>query len=83
MAYRKLSPSIWVMQSSRDWTARRIRQRGQDTSRSDVRPEQSEPHARLLSTIARGRQWLADVGLGSDIQSDIMRPLPAGPFLFP
>ena len=29
--------------------------------RSDVRPEQFERRARLVSTIARGRQWLDDV----------------------
>jgi site-specific DNA recombinase len=30
-------------------------------ARSDVRPEQFERRARLVSTIARGRQWLDDV----------------------
>jgi site-specific DNA recombinase len=35
-----------------------------DASRSDVRPEQSERRARLVSTIARGRQWLDDVVSG-------------------
>ena len=33
-------------------------------SRSDVRPEQFERRARLVSTIARGRQWLDDVVSG-------------------
>jgi hypothetical protein len=32
--------------------------------RSDVRPEQFERRARLVSTIARGRQWLDDVIAG-------------------
>src|SRR6195256_6134451 len=32
--------------------------------RSDVRPEQFERRARLVSTIARGRQWLDDVVSG-------------------
>jgi len=32
-----------------------------NASRSDVRPEQFERRARLVSTIARGRQWLDDV----------------------
>jgi hypothetical protein len=35
-----------------------------NTSRSDVRPEQFERRARLVSIIARGRQWLADVVSG-------------------
>src|SRR5450631_4516637 len=35
-----------------------------NTSRSDVRPEQFERRARLVSTIARGRQWLGDVVSG-------------------
>ena len=35
-----------------------------NASRSDVRPEQSERRARLVSTIARGRQWLDDVVSG-------------------
>jgi site-specific DNA recombinase len=35
-----------------------------NTSRSDVRPEQFERRARLVSTIARGRQWLDDVVSG-------------------
>jgi site-specific DNA recombinase len=30
-------------------------------SRSDVRPEQFERRARLISAIARGRRWLDDV----------------------
>jgi hypothetical protein len=30
-------------------------------SRSDVRPEQFERRARLVSAIARGRRWLDDV----------------------
>src|SRR5450631_2663962 len=34
------------------------------TSRSDVRPEQFERRARLVGTIARGRQWLDDVVSG-------------------
>jgi site-specific DNA recombinase len=33
-------------------------------SRSDVRPEQFRRRARLVSTIARGRQWLDDVVSG-------------------
>jgi site-specific DNA recombinase len=33
-------------------------------ARSDVRPEQFERRARLVSTIARGRQWLDDVVSG-------------------
>jgi site-specific DNA recombinase len=32
-----------------------------NASRSDVRPEQFERRARLVSTIARGRRWLDDV----------------------
>jgi hypothetical protein len=32
-----------------------------NASRSDVRPEQFERRARLVSAIARGRQWLDDV----------------------
>jgi len=32
-----------------------------NTSRSDVRPEQFERRARLVSAIARGRRWLDDV----------------------
>jgi site-specific DNA recombinase len=35
-----------------------------NTSRSDVRPEQFERRARLVSAIARGRQWLNDVVSG-------------------
>jgi site-specific DNA recombinase len=35
-----------------------------NASRSDVRPEQFERRARLVSIIARGRQWLADVVSG-------------------
>src|SRR5258705_1619304 len=35
-----------------------------NASRSDVRPEQFERRARLVSTIARGRQWLNDVVSG-------------------
>jgi site-specific DNA recombinase len=35
-----------------------------NASRSDVRPEQLERRARLVSTIARGRQWLDDVVSG-------------------
>jgi site-specific DNA recombinase len=35
-----------------------------NASRSDVRPEQFERRARLVSTIARGRQWLDDVVAG-------------------
>jgi site-specific DNA recombinase len=35
-----------------------------NTSRSDVRPEQFERRARLVSVIARGRQWLDDVVSG-------------------
>lgn len=35
-----------------------------NVSRSDVRPEQFERRARLVSTIARGRQWLDDVVSG-------------------
>jgi len=31
------------------------------TSRNEVRPEQFERRARLVSAIARGRQWLDDV----------------------
>ena len=34
------------------------------TSRSDVRPEQFERRARLVSAIARGRRWLDDVVSG-------------------
>src|SRR6266481_9004731 len=33
-------------------------------SRSDVRPEQFERRARLVSAIARGRRWLDDVVSG-------------------
>jgi len=33
-------------------------------SRSEVRPERFERRARLVSTIARGRQWLDDVVSG-------------------
>ena len=33
-------------------------------SRSDIRPEQFERRARLVGTIARGRQWLDDVVSG-------------------
>src|SRR5258705_9134492 len=33
-------------------------------SRSDVRPEQFERRARLVSAIARGRRWLGDVVSG-------------------
>jgi site-specific DNA recombinase len=36
----------------------------QDASRSDVRPEQFERRARLVSAIARGRRWLDDVVSG-------------------
>jgi hypothetical protein len=36
----------------------------QGAVRSDVRPEQFERRARLVSTIARGRQWLDDVVSG-------------------
>src|SRR6202158_4029251 len=32
-----------------------------NVSRSDVRPEQFERRARLVSAIARGRRWLDDV----------------------
>jgi site-specific DNA recombinase len=35
-----------------------------NTSRSQVRPEQFERRARLVSAIARGRQWLDDVVSG-------------------
>jgi hypothetical protein len=35
-----------------------------NAARSDVRPEQFERRARLVSTIARGRQWLDDVVSG-------------------
>jgi hypothetical protein len=35
-----------------------------NASRSDVRPEQFERRARLVSTIARGRLWLDDVVSG-------------------
>jgi site-specific DNA recombinase len=35
-----------------------------NASRSDVRPEQFERRARLVSIIARGRQWLDDVVSG-------------------
>jgi site-specific DNA recombinase len=35
-----------------------------NASRSDVRPEQFERRVRLVSTIARGRQWLDDVVSG-------------------
>jgi site-specific DNA recombinase len=35
-----------------------------NASRSDVRPEQFERRARLVRTIARGRQWLDDVVSG-------------------
>jgi site-specific DNA recombinase len=35
-----------------------------NVSRSDVRPEQFERRARLVSTIARGRKWLDDVVSG-------------------
>ena len=35
-----------------------------NASRSDVRPEQFKRRARLVSTIARGRQWLDDVVSG-------------------
>src|SRR5258705_7063781 len=35
-----------------------------NASRSEVRPEQFERRARLVSAIARGRQWLADVFSG-------------------
>jgi site-specific DNA recombinase len=35
-----------------------------NASRSDVRPEQFERRARLVSAIARGRQWLNDVVSG-------------------
>ena len=35
-----------------------------NAERSDVRPEQFERRARLVSTIARGRQWLDDVVSG-------------------
>src|SRR6202051_1019591 len=35
-----------------------------NASRSDVRPEQFERRARLVSAIARGRQWLDDVVSG-------------------
>jgi site-specific DNA recombinase len=35
-----------------------------NTSRSDVRPEQFERRPRLVSVIARGRQWLDDVVSG-------------------
>jgi hypothetical protein len=35
-----------------------------NTSRSDVRPEQFERRARLVSAIARGRRWLDDVVSG-------------------
>jgi site-specific DNA recombinase len=36
----------------------------QNTSRSDVRPEQFERRSRLVSAIARGRRWLDDVVSG-------------------
>jgi len=35
-----------------------------NASRSDVRPERFERRARLISAIARGRQWLDDVVSG-------------------
>jgi site-specific DNA recombinase len=35
-----------------------------DASRSDIRPEQFERRARLVSAIARGRRWLDDVVSG-------------------
>jgi site-specific DNA recombinase len=35
-----------------------------NAARSDMRPEQFERRARLVSTIARGRQWLDDVVSG-------------------
>jgi DNA invertase Pin-like site-specific DNA recombinase len=35
-----------------------------NAARSDVRPEQFQRRARLVSTIARGRQWLDDVVSG-------------------
>jgi site-specific DNA recombinase len=35
-----------------------------NAARNDVRPEQFERRARLVSTIARGRQWLDDVVSG-------------------
>jgi site-specific DNA recombinase len=35
-----------------------------NASRNDVRPEQFERRARLVSAIARGRRWLDDVVLG-------------------
>ena len=35
-----------------------------NASRSDVRPEQFERRARLVSAIARGRRWLDDVVSG-------------------
>ena len=35
-----------------------------NASRSDVRPEQFERRARLVSAIAKGRQWLDDVVSG-------------------
>jgi site-specific DNA recombinase len=35
-----------------------------NASRNDVRPEQFERRAHLVSTIARGRQWLDDVVTG-------------------
>src|SRR5207249_956375 len=35
-----------------------------NTSRSEVRPEQFERRARLISAIARGRRWLDDVVSG-------------------
>jgi len=35
-----------------------------DASRNDVRPEQFERRARLVSAIARGRRWLDDVVSG-------------------
>ena len=35
-----------------------------NASRSEVRPERFERRARLVSTIARGRQWLDDIVSG-------------------
>jgi site-specific DNA recombinase len=41
--------------------------RPHNASRSDVRPEQFERRARLVSAIARGRRWLDDVVSGEGV----------------
>src|SRR6267142_5247463 len=62
-----LVPSAAVaLNSLAETTSKRSRQilLPHNASRSDVRPEQFERRARLVSAIARGRRWLDDVVSG-------------------